>query len=284
MSREVTATATNVQWVAALSILLLSIQNLVEVRGAKLLALLLWVACCGMTGVPSALLCPILLLAASLNKSKVHLIIGLLLGLCAATQLAIIIANPAGGRGLAIGIQTFLAPLMHAVYAPFMGIAEATIFSEKAKTSLSVSATLIVVAALVMAVLWYFSANRKSTTILLLALLLTGVLQSIGALGDATEKLRHLAPPIGGRYYVTACFAALIMISLLRLNPGFVAALLLIVIGNGLPHGILYWEQTSAKYPSWREQVAVCSGVCTINIWPPGWQVEIDRTERTGSE
>jgi hypothetical protein len=119
---EIFANATNVQWVCAITVLLLCIlpnESFGE-RGWRVA--MVWAAVCGASGIPSCIFAPALLTMAWSTRSKNHLAIGLILGCCALGQIGVIlISPPLSGRGLA-SPQIILLTIFHeTILAPFLG-------------------------------------------------------------------------------------------------------------------------------------------------------------------
>jgi hypothetical protein len=80
---EVFATATNLQWVCSISILLICALPPHVLKTRYEPALYLWAAVCGLTGVPSCITAPGYLLRGRVERSRPHLVIGAVLGACA---------------------------------------------------------------------------------------------------------------------------------------------------------------------------------------------------------
>lgn len=274
---ELTANTTNVQWLGALSMLLLAVQNVGAWRRSTVCLVVLWVASWGMTGVPSALVSPVLLLRGLLTQSRRHIGFGCVLGVCAIAQVAIIFGSDVSNRSFDFGLQTLVLPaFMQSIYALLIG-AGPTRFLARLAPDLTWALALLAMGIGALCALVYFSSNRAIALVLVVAFVLAGLVQTFGAIGPVSHRIAMLSPPFASRYFATGTLTVLFLIALVKPAPYVSAALLVLIFANLMPQAIKLHGNQRSEYPSWSEQVARCRGECTIALWPKGWSVPVKR-------
>ncbi len=294
---EVFATATNAQWVCSLSILLICAlpPHVLQTRFKP--ALYVWVIACGLTGVPSCIAAPGFLLRGIAERSRTHLVIGVILGLCAFIQLALIVTHPIEGRSFAFAplilvlpglLQTVLAPILSADIAELIG---AKIRSRDAGADIVMAATFLVSLSLVyLAAALAWSQRQKGLIAVLLFLwTLESVLNTFGAFGGYPEGL--ISGWGGARYYLFGCVCFLLLLVLgtgaddhlaRRISVGLICLMAGVSIAQMIKSP---WIRALTEGPSWAEEVERCipARPCMVTVWPGGaeWTFEIRQRNRT---
>jgi hypothetical protein len=296
---EVFATATNAQWVCSLSMLLICALPPHVLQGRYEPALYIWAIACGLTGVPSCIAAPGFFLRGVTERSRPHLVIGVILGLCALVQLAIIVTHPIEGRSFAFApltlalpglLQTVLAPIISADLADLIGV---KIRSREAGADVVAAAAVLVSLLLIcLAAALAWSPHRRGLVVTLLVLwALESVLNTFGAFGGYPEGL--ISGWGGARYYLFGCVCFLLLLLLGtraddRLARRLSVALICLMAGVSIAQMFISpWTRALTEGPSWAEQVERCDPArpCVVTVWPGGaeWTFEIrqrDRAER----
>jgi len=294
---EVFSTATNAQWVCSISILLICAlpPNVLQTRYEP--ALYVWAIACGLTGVPSCIAAPGFFLRGAAERSRPHLVIGTILGLCAILQLAIIITHPIEGRSFSFTpsslvlpglLQTVIGPIMSADVADIMGV---KIRSRDAGAQVVAAATVLVsiwLIYLVTTLAW--SPRRKGLVVVLLFLwALESILNTFGAFGGYPEGL--ISGWGGARYYLfgSVCFLLLLLLGTSsdeRLARQISVGLICLMGGVSIVQMILSpWTHALTEGPSWADEVKRCVPVqpCMVTVWPGGaeWTFEVHQRDGT---
>jgi hypothetical protein len=280
---EIFASATNIQWIAALSITLMTITEYSEDRQGRRLWIYGWVIACGMTGVPSLLLTPFFFLQAYLNKSRTHFNIGCVLVACVAVQAIVMAGTSHPTRQLIFAPRLLFGPfLLQTVFTQFTGPGFTKTLGAMVVESRAFFLFIATIGVTVVGVLLYFSrekSTRNAAITLGLIWIFVSVLQTLGALGGVPEKLRLLSGAGAARYYATGTLAILVLVSFTAKSRGrmFVAMALVVVLINGASYSQSTQRNRAAHSLSWREQVQLCKFPCTVKIWPEGWTVTLQR-------
>lgn len=289
---EVFATATNVQWVCSISILLICALDLTAVpKSARWLAYV-WAIGCGLTGVPSCIAVPGFFLRATLSRSRPHLIIGLILAGCAFVQMWVILRyNMAAGRTFTLNPQFLVLPtLLHTVLMPLFGVAEVEYIGSHIRASLpalglwATGSALIALAIVAFVSVTAWSGERRRHVVIVTLLCLwagTSVINTFGAIGDPVALIGALG---GGRYYLFGATAFALLLSLCTNVPNQVTAtvaictLCVIVVVSTIADFQGSWTSSmTTGGPSWRQEVERCGTVrpCRVTVWPSGWTFDL---------
>jgi hypothetical protein len=293
---EVFATATNVQWVCSISILLICAlpPRVLETRYEP--ALYVWAVACGLTGVPSCITAPGFLLRGVTERSRPHFVMGAALCACALFQLAIIATHPIEGRSFAFAPLTLVLPgLLQTVLSPVMSADIADLIGAKIRTGdagADVAATATVLGSLsliCLAAALAWSRRWRSLTVTLLFLwLLETVLNTFGAFGAYPEGL--ISGWGGARYYLFGCVCFLLLLVLgttadHRLARQISIALICLMAGVSLAQMVRSpWTRPLTEGPAWADEVKRCASLqsCMVTAWPSGagWTFEIRQSDK----
>jgi hypothetical protein len=277
---EVGMSATNMQWVAGASVLLIFAMPL-EWLTERWKGAAIWCVICGFSGVPAVLFAPLFFLRALLERSEKVLAIGVMLAACAAVQAALIhiYALPDPNRaysrdpillGVPIFLQTILSPIASIDFADAVGKA---IASGQRGALIGALGTGLGILALVV------SGARANHIVwlLLLAWAFLTLVQSFGGLAAHN----FLSGCAGGRYFLTGALAICLIVALgtassaLR-SPSTLILVMICVCGVVDLRSRVVRVMLSG--PSWSEQVRNCdaSGHCLITVWPGSpWIVDV---------
>jgi hypothetical protein len=292
---EVFATATNAQWVCSVSILLICAlpPHILQTRYEP--ALYVWVIACGLTGVPSCIAAPGFFLRGIAERSRPHLVIGVILSICALIQLVLIITHPIEGRSFAFApltlvlpglLQTVLTPIISADIVELIG---AKIRSGEAGADVVTTATVLVSLSLIClaAALAWSSRWRGLVAVLVFLWALVSMLNTFGAFGGYPEGL--ISGWGGARYYLFGCVCFLLLLVLGtrandRLARRISVALICLMGAVSVAQMIMSpWTRGLTEGPSWASEVERCApaGSCMVTVWPGGaeWTFEINRQD-----
>lgn len=284
---EVWLTATNIQWVTGVSMLLVLAMPGPALDRARSIYLT-WSIICALSGVPATILAPLFVGRFILEKNKSALWIGLTLGAGAILQIAVIANSVVTGRSFSRSILSLLRPIaLQTTLVSFLGPAATEDIAKHVRSAPLASAmtylTLIIgggLAAMAFVAPWK-SPGRLIAIYILLAAILVSVVQVFGSLGDPAGMISSMA---GGRYFLFGQVALCLILALGTASSNIhlkrLAAILLLTIC------IVQVEQKMGKPalfspiltgPSWRQQVKRCQPdqPCRIEIWPPGWHLDV---------
>ena len=284
---EVWLSATNAQWIAGVSPLLLFAMptEWVERHFKSAAAACLVYA---VSGVPSVLLAPLFLLRAGVERSGPIAILGILLGAGASLQLAVLFwvgeqrpfpTNPLV-LVLPLFLQSVLAPVLSGDFAN--EIARWIQKPNAVNSAAAIAGTLAIgLGIMSVATVAASSSGRKVHALsLLLACIFVTEVQNFGAI----EPHGHISGWSGGRYFLfgSMCLCLLLawgtkarQVFLRVASIGFLCSIVL----TGVAEAILSpWAKSLTHGPSWRQQIDACPPkiACKITVWPGGtWIVEI---------
>jgi len=284
---EVWLNATNAQWIAGVSALLLFAMptEWVERHFKSAAAACLVYA---VSGVPSVLLAPLFLLRAGVERSGPIAILGILLGAGASLQLAVLFwvgeprpfpTNPLV-LALPLFLQSVLAPLLSGDFAN--EIARWIQKPNAANSAVAIAGTLAIgLGIMSVATVAASASGRKVHALsLLFACILVTEVQNFGAI----EPHGQISGWSGGRYFLfgSMCLCLLLawgtkarQVFLRVASIGFLCSIVL----TGVAEAILSPAAKSMTHgPSWRQQIDACPPkvACKITVWPGGtWIVEI---------
>lgn len=282
-SYETWASATNVQWTCSVSMLFVLALPLrvIERNFAMTMA---WTAACGLTGVPSCMLAPGYLARAYLERSKHIALLGVLLGLCALLQLAVLLRYGVGGRSFVFDPRILTLPMMvQTMLVPLFGVdwaGELSAALRDGARALSAFAYLAGLSLMLFAVGTAWRAQRTAIVLLIAGLwLLVSLVNTFGALGDT---LGLISAKGGSRYFLfgAMCFCLLLALATAaraRVGAGMAAVLLATIVVVSAAQTGADWTREHTEGPSWKRGLATCAPAapCEVAIWPHGWSVRL---------
>lgn len=272
---EIWANATNLQTTCAVSTLLVLLMPARDLE-RRLPAWALWVALCGLTGVPSCMLIPGFALRATAERSRPHLWLGALLVACAGVQLSLILradlaeramAFDAGSMGLAASIQTIVLPLA--------GVDAAGWIVAHVRPALVIGCCAALVIGLA-GPLWRSPPLRLPVSIIGGSWLVVTGVSLFGALG---QPGLYVAPLAGARYFVVGSMSFCLLLAAATASgrqrvavPAGIALGWMALLAVLQPLGAS-WTYGLIGGPAWSDEVALCRHAadrsCAPRIWPP---------------
>lgn len=272
---EIMASATNVQWMTAMSVMALGIQKKNSWKFHTKILASFWVVICGISGVPTIMLTPLMLLIAFITRSKIDKLFSALLIACAALNILVVFsANALENRTLIFDLKQSIIPtLNHVVFSSLMGVEWAAKLARS--YNLSTGYFLIGIALSTSLFAWLIRSSELPKLSLVLAFggIYISILQTIFSLGDQTAHLSLLYPAYGARYYASGCMALICLFALLK-DKKISTIFLGFIIAHSFPY--MYQESLQqSKFPSWSQDIKNCPELCTIHIWPPNWTMQI---------
>ena len=293
---EVWMTATNVQWVAGVSMLLIVVMpdGWVEQHWK---GIIVWAALCGLSGVPAVIVTPIVFLRAIVNRSPRLLAIATILGCAALLQgLVLLMFGTSPLRTyprnlLSLGVSL----LLNTVLSPLFSIDFASTLVQGGRTTLL---GLIILGGGIMAIVisnaWTCTRNCIMTVSLLAWIIITSI-QTFGGLGP--DKVMSVFA--NSRYFLFGAMCLCVMLawgSKAKSNYRRWASTYLLVsvaiTGVTNTFGNRNVRQYFLNGPSWSRQIGACpeDKPCHVSIWPGGvrgagnevWALDIIRRPRTG--
>jgi len=285
---EVWLSATNAQWVAGVSALMVFVMPSAWMarhrRGAAL-----WCFVCGLSGVPATLLAPMFILRALIERSRPVALIAAALAATVIVQLAVLAAfgesrpYPRDPMTLTVPLflQSVLAPVVSADGAD--RLAMHILSPHPAIAAMSLIATLILgLAVLGVATAAAATARRKPDAwLVLLALVGVTAVQNFGGISPR----EHLAGAAGARYFLCGAMCLCLLLgwgtqawpaSLRRVSFGLLCWIVLVGIVTA---AVSPWTIPHTHGPSWRRQIDACvpGQICSVTVWPggPAWALEI---------
>lgn len=272
---EIFATATNLQWVVAPSVAIICLSRLDSTSKASLAVMCLWIAICGLTGVPSLFLTPFFLIQAYLLRSRNHLILFAVLFACGLIQASVILNDELSERHLVLGMRLLLAPMMlKTISLPLLGVTWTDDIASSVKEG-GALAFILLAGGCAIFIGWLLHLNRYSWKAFLIIAIWASVsiIQTAGAIGPIDSKLMAISALAGARYCITGYFAVIVLLALSTRGAaqGFIFSLLVLIAVQGLS-GSFFETEKHAGMPSWSAELAKChSGeTCTVTIWPGG--------------
>jgi hypothetical protein len=281
---ETWASATNLQWVCSVSMLMVLALPTGDIERNPMKAAL-WTVLCGLTGVTSAMLGPAFLLRGWLDRSRAYFTLGILLCACALLQLFIVKTLGVTQREFTLGLRLSTLPsVLQTVFSPLIGV---TLVEQLARPMRNGGVSLIYflavyVAAFALIGFSLIAAYKARGAHLVLTIastwLLVTFLNTFGALGPA---LSYVSASYGARYFLfgSMCFCLLLSFGTTARNPmiryGSVTLLAMICITAVIDRARGDWFLPFVTGPSWRNEIKTCrpDKACTVNIWPQGWSV-----------
>jgi hypothetical protein len=280
---EVWMTSTNVQWVAGVSVLLIIMMpyHWIEQNWKGIGA---WYALCGLSGVPAAIVAPVVFLRAIVNRSRRMLVVATILGSCATFQAIILMTSGTSALrtypkdpitlGMPLFFQTVLSPIFSIDFASTLGQGGGT-------TLLGVFLLGSGVIAIVVSVAW-IAIRNQIVLICLFAWMFVTLIQTFGGLGP--EKF--MSGIAGSRYFLFGSMCLCIMLAwgtkaqITSLKVIAICLLAFITIS-----GVVNTLNPAMRFlfdgPSWSTQIRACPEAkpCHVSIWPGGpWALSVIRS------
>lgn len=285
---EVWLTATNLQWLIGISMLLVLCMPS-SALDRRRPTYLIWASICAVSGVPATILAPLFVGRSLIEKNKTILWIGVFLTAGAIFQLIIITHSTITGRSFdfdVFGLLTSIA--LQTTLVSFFGISAIGSLANDIKSALPHIApttyptflAAILIGATVFYLAWK-SPYRSTAAYIATAAILVSVVQVFGALGNSWVMVSGMG---GARYFLLGQIALSLLLALGTTSPNLhlkrLATILLVAIC------IVQVTQRIAKSrsfrpiltgPSWQQQIEHCQRgqTCHIDIWPQGWHIDI---------
>ena len=280
---EVYLTATNVHWVASVSVVLLTALRVEDwSRSAKVLGVA-WMAVCAFSGIPAVVLTPVVLARAVLTRSRVHAVMAALLSVACAVQLTLVLTHPIlASREFVFDPLVFLeAFLAQGVVSPLLGVGLTDSYVAAMRNGALVP--LLALSAMALALGWAFfkaiDATPRGRTLAIVlgaSALLSASVNAWGSMGT----LNHLVHPWeNGRYLILAATCWLMVLCAAANSPlPLFRALAIACLASAVFFGL--WE---AVFGSWKDYL-LAGGVpwmqmvdgcglhrpCQVTVWPGG--------------
>lgn len=271
---EVYLTATNVQWVCSLAALMIGLSEELPAAKPKAIVRYAGLAACGLTGLPSCILGPVLLVLALRRRTA----FGWAIFFTIAGTVAVIAAHRgdvARPFNLTPGIVGPFA--LHTIFTAFLPVSLVDALAEAAQSRLLRVDVAMAGAAGLALIAWAAWDSLGAFLTLLLAGAAVGAsfLNEIGALGTVSAMLSGWN---GGRYFFLAgcCVAVLLAAGLASSNGArraTAAALVALALATGLPASRAEaWTGIFLAGPSVADQVDACPAEtsCRVQEWPVG--------------
>lgn len=288
---ELYLTSTNVQWLCSVSVLLLCLARLDDWSLLSRFAALGWTIACGLTGVPSAMLTPIMFAVGLARRSREHLAAAALLALCSLIQLVLIASHPLEGRHFILNPKVLaIAPLLQSVVVPLVGtdLTAQVVDRLRSASSGPVAVLLVGLCVGILAAgavrLWRASGGKVITAVLFGSAALTSMLNVFGAIGNAGELI---STSDGARYFYLSSICWLLLATFLVHRGGAIARVLaasfvIVCVLVGIHETNRdRWRGFVDSGISWRDSVTACHGVrpCRAQAWPvdPMWSFDVFR-------
>jgi hypothetical protein len=263
---EVWLTATNVQWVLGCSALLIALMPLEWLQRHRY-RIWGWFLVCGLSGIPSVLVAPVVILRFIVEKSSIFVGFASSLAVCAVIQILVLKSGGSVAREFSLSPTVIIVPtILQTVITPLFG-------NEIGAKLLAVSFLSIALIGLFVAGLavWAAKDHSRILTILLPAWGFITIVQVFASIG-ASDLLRLVN---GSRYFMVGslCFCLTLALGMKSrsLTARCVAASLLSAIAlSGIGQR---WNGTWPAYflqgPAWAPQIDACTvTVCKVLVWP----------------
>ncbi len=287
-SFEVWMTATNVQWIAGVSMLLIIVMPIhwIEEHWKGIMA---WGGLCGLAGMPAVIVTPIVFLRAMMQGSRRMLAVAAMLGSVAALQGIVLMMTGTSGRAYPLNPITVVMPLFfQTVLSPLFSIDFASALGQGDGTTLL--GVLILGSGIMAVVIAIARIGTPSEIIIftLVAWVTVTIMQTFGGL----EPQKMMSGIYGGRYFLFGSMCLCVMLAwgtkaqttYLKITA---TCLLTSITISGVAD-TLFSPQIGGflNGPSWGGQIRACPEArpCQISIWPGRgvWVLDIIRNPRVG--
>jgi len=255
----------------------------------------------GLTGVVSCFLTPLFILRALAEKSRERAIQMGILVICVSVQATIqllSLKDLVSARGAGIEWQTLAAILWtQSIGLTIFGLKNALRFSAlivsaDAHGSLEftlISIIILSVEMMFIIILFICSTPKLSDRMTLIgSYLILIILSILGSLG--TDKFEYVLPGYGQRYFYAPNIILMLIVAvsiqistnLSGLKRQWRSILLAMLLASSLCWGVSQYGSTTiagADWPKWQEQVQMWreNPARPIQIWPPGWQMQLTK-------
>ena len=240
---EIYLTATNVQWVCSVSVLLIFILDVENLTIFHKKCFYFLVLISGFTGVCSVMLAPMLLLRGYLSNSRFHFNVGLILAGCAAFHIFIILGNLHQDRVFPTDIFTLTFPLiLQSIFSPLIGagvVDQGLALLNKVERAW-VYFILVYLISLCLAAFTVISArssikDKQLALMIFVAWIYISILNVIGSIGDPSGLISGWG---GGRYFYLGAVCFIILLGFVASSNSLIKskiayALLLLMADSG---------------------------------------------------
>ena len=289
---ELYLTATNVQWLCSVSVLLIAILDSRKWNRFQRTPFYIFAIISGLTGVCSVMLAPIFLLRMRFSPSQFHVKIGAILSTCAVVHVVIILGNAHPGRAFSSDLFTLTFPLvLQSIWSPIFGggIVDHTVKLLNGEGRHWTWISIIYLASLFLVAFVVLSArialrDTYLPLILLGAWIYVSMLNVLGSIGDPNGLISGWS---GGRYFFlgAVCFVVLLVLVASgepSVESKFAYLILVVMMASGISQ--IYrgeWKNWLISGRSWRMTVNLCEDVrpCIVEVWPggPAWAFQLRR-------
>lgn len=293
-SYEVLSNSTNLQWMCSLSVMMMIFLS-ADVLKRHVLFNTVFIVLAGLSGVPSSMLAPAMMVRGLVVRSWTHISFAVILGCTALTQIFIIFSSQLQERD---PTRYSIFELFYvSVVRPPLGL----MLTQKGSQTLMSAAhahldvvVLFALAVIILAGLLYliwrwkgFEGARSDATIVLLTGCLVSAINIFGSLSSEIDAMLGIG---GGRYYLIGFVSVLMLLclgsrSLHWKSINVVGLILLCGIAVNLAYAIAAGTTTRhALDRSWQGQLQQCSKAkvttCDVVIWPANmgqrWITKVD--------
>ncbi len=290
-SYEVWLSATNLQWVAGVSMLLVFAmpEEFLSRRPAVATA---WAVVCGIAGIPGVLPTPFFFLRAVEEKSRSLFAIGMAGGVCALVHLASLYLHASTGRQYPSDLSVLVLPsVLQSVIAPLFTAEFANGLAQAIRQHLpaidgSLVGTLVLAAAIAGTAVAASSRSAAGALTAYVAGLwvLVSLIQTFGSLGNPRDMISGLG---GARYFLFGSMALCLLLAwgTTSSDAWLRRCTLAMLVLVGLTGVVQRYTSPSIDFtmsgPSFREQVRACEAeakpVCRVALWPrsAAWHVDL---------
>jgi hypothetical protein len=288
---EVLLSTTNVQWLCAVSLLLIRMLDREHDSEAGKRALYAWVALCALSGVPSAVMTPLFFIKTRfIERSRSDLHFGVILLLGTLVQLAIILTHPHADRQFSPTPLLLTAPLLlQTIVSPLLAADQTfafIVFLQMNRAYIPLAyAALIGIAVFV--VVGAFS-SRTRTSVVAMTLLAWLFVPTVYIFGSLGEPLYMISGWMSGRYFFIGVVCFLLLVGMCATAgrawirwAGHLLLLMCVCAGLYQTIHLSEWRRQFVHGASWRTQVQACQDTrpCKVGVWPisPTWTFQLQR-------
>jgi hypothetical protein len=273
---EISLNATNAQWLAGLSVLLILVMPADEIARHPRLTVA-WLLICGLSGISAVLSAPAFALRWLSERQRVFGVCFDALLVAAALQLAMVLSHDIGARNFDIEPMRLIAGVaIQTVVDPVCGHSRAAQLGDAVVDgswfALAAVAAVLMACALLAVIMLRQSRERAIVVTLLFTWPAVTLIQSIAAVGRADEQLTGWH----GRYFVYGAFCFCLLLAFAaRDGSRAVAIASLAALAIITPVGIMErltnrWVSVFLSGPSWSDAARACasSRPCELPVWP----------------
>ena len=272
---EVFLNSTNLQWVCGVSMAAIAGMNVAGLGNRTYAALLVWVTCCGLTGVPSSIFAAAFWLVWLFERTTRRFTLASILSACAIFQLIVILNHDFPNRNSAHTIFTIFLPIaLQVSLDPIIGFRWVHQLVKLLRgdvwyISLLIQLAGLAIIAVPMYALWRQTEKKTVAITIGLSLFYVSILQIMGSVGDGQGLISTYA---GGRYlFAGATCLLMLIIAAAAKAPAFRLLLVYILVANTVNAAIVASNRASSNTsPRWADAVAQCADMrpCVIRVTP----------------